>query len=289
MLTKAQLVDGDSNGNLAYHVRACGEFARHIVARGPSDKHHDLIGFSLENYVYSALLACLAGPAPSEACGSLGSYEEDLVSLLHRVRTYRTFGSLISCAHRLYELIPEIARYVWCPKRRTMNCPYHDSFEAYKSLEDRIESWSDENIQPSPLRAQGCSTAEYTNGVMIRNSLLMLLRYSWIRHRAKFQQAMDEKIQPMIDDNMMLEELLTDSPVVNVSLWPLMITGSMMHKNKQRLTLVRRLTAHHTQVPVTSCAVRALNWLWNDTEGESYGPEALVRVASKHGTRICFA
>jgi hypothetical protein len=122
---------------------------------------------------------------------------------------------------------------------------------------------------------------------MIQNSLLMLLHYSWVRHKDAFQQAMDEKIQPLIDDNMMLEELLTDAPVINVSLWPLFITGSMMRKNEQRLALARRLNAHHTQAPVTGRAARILNWLWNDTEGESYGLEALARVASKHGTRIC--
>lgn len=286
-LIASQLVDGNLNGNLAHHIRACGEFARHIVAHEDSDGDHDLIGFSLEAYVYSALLATLSEPAADEGCNPSSS-RDDLLTLLHRLRNYRTFGSLVGCAYRLYELIPEIARRVWCPKRRTLNCPYHDTFEACEALKTQIESWSGENAEPSSPSSSQCSTAEYAYGVMIQNSLLMLLHYSWIRHRDGFQQAMDEKIQPLIDDNMMLEELLTDAPVVNVSLWLVMITGSMMRKNEQRLALARTMKRHPTQAPVTNRAVRILNWLWNDSEADSYGLEALTRVATKHGTRICF-
>lgn len=273
---------------MIYHLRACREFTRHIIEHGCLDGDPDLIGFLLENYAYAALLACLAEPVSGESCEP-SSVDDDLRSLLQRVRTYPMYGSLIGDAYELYQLIPEIARYVWCPEQRRGMCQYHDCLEAYKAIETKLLLWPDGNAQACSEDAQRYFTAELGNGIMIRNSLLMLLRYSWIRQRHTFDQAMDEGIQPLIDDNMVLEELLAASPVMNVSLWPLMVTGSMMRKDEQRLAFAHRLRAHRTRVPVMSSTLRLLDWLWHDTEIQSHGPEALARVARKHESRVCFA
>lgn len=282
-----QSLEGNSQGNLVHHLRACGEFAQHVVGKDYPEKDHDLIGLSLEVYVYNAALARLQLPALNDECGKSSS-TLDLLSFLKHSRQYRTFGSLVGVAYDLFEMMPELAQHIWCPRRDTLDCPYHASPEAYESLRARIESWSSEGAGRHSSNSPQSSMAAYTNGVMVKNSLLMLLRYSRIRRRNRLEAAMDAQIQPLIDDNVMLIDLISDGPMSNVSLWPLLVTGSMMRRNNERLALVRRLKTHPTQAPVTSRAVQALNWLWNDTETGELGLQAMYRVARKREAHVCF-
>jgi hypothetical protein len=155
-------------------------------------------------------------------------------------------------------------------------------------LKTRIESWPDETDtgpgSPGPLSE---TSAEYAAGVMIRNTLLMLLHHSQIFGRPALKQAMTEKIQPLVDDNMAFLDVLSDAPVANVSLWLLVVTGSMMQKSDQKQCLAQRLKSHHSQTPVASRAVEILTWIWNDPEKDSYGLYGVAKVASEHMTHIC--
>jgi hypothetical protein len=277
-------MEGDANGNMAHHLRACTEFARHIVASEADHTDNDLVGVSLEVYVYLALLAYLEGPSSRLPSSS----SDHLLSTLDHLRNYRTFGSLLGCAHRLYELIPEVSDLVWCRRRRSSGSDYQSTDEAYEALKTRIESWPDETDtgpgSPGPLSE---TSAEYAAGVMIRNTLLMLLHHSQIFGRPALKQAMTEKIQPLVDDNMAFLDVLSDAPVANVSLWLLVVTGSMMQKSDQKQCLAQRLKSHHSQTPVASRAVEILTWIWNDPEKDSYGLYGVAKVASEHMTHIC--
>lgn len=285
-LTPLQGLEGNSHGNLVHHLRACGEFAQHIVANDYPEGDRDLIGLSLEVYVYTALLARLQLPTLNEGCGQSSSGRE-LLSLLRHARQYRTFGSLFGPAHELFELMPEIAQHIWCPRSNTVDCPHHSPPDIYESLQARIESCCGGGVGNNLSTSPQCSMAEYAIGVMVKNSLVMLVRYSRLRHKARLEPAMDEQIQPLIDDNVMLIDMISDGPMSNVSLWPLFVTGSMMRKNDERLALVRTMKKHHTQAPVTSRVVQVLNWLWNDTESEGFGMQAVYRVAERHGAHVC--
>jgi hypothetical protein len=278
-------MEGNSHGNLVHHLRACGAFAQQIVSQSYPESDHNLISHSLETYLYTALLTRLQLPAPDEECGQSNS-SHDLATLLDHARQFRTFGSLLGPAQELYGLMPQVAQYIWCQTLNQSGCQYHADPDVYQSLRIKIESWRSD--KPNPTASSKCSMAEHANGVMVQNSLLMLLRYSHLAQRVGLDSAMEAQIQPLIDDNMILIDLIADGPMSNVSLWPLFVTGSMMRKNDERLALVRRMKTHPTQAPVTSRAVQALNWLWNDTGVDDYGLGGVYRVAKKRGAHLCF-
>lgn len=279
-------LEGNSQGNLVHHLRACREFAQHVVAHDYAEGDNDIIGHSLEIYVYTALLARLQLPELNEACGESGS-SWDLLSLLERVRLYRTFGNLFGPADRLYELMPAIAQQIWCPSRDSQDCPHHSGDCEYESLKAKVERWQGQSHASEPSNSTTCSMAEYTNGVMVQNTLLMLLHHSRLTTKPRCEQAMYAQIQLLIDDNLLLHDLVADSPMSSVSLWPMFVTGSMMRRHDQRLDLARKLKANPTQAPVTSRAVQVLNWLWNDDESDDLGLQAVFRVTTKRGAHIC--
>lgn len=288
-------MEGDSNGNLSLHVRACGEFSRRIMSIDDVGGDEGLISLSLEIYAYLALVAQLEGPVSGGDCWSSSS-DGHLASILDHLQGCRTFGNMFGCAHALYKMIPDVAKHIWCPKRHTADCPYHSSYEAYHALKSRIKSWRNEDEEASSPASSNSnsslnssfSAAEYAYGMTIQNALLMLLHYAHIRDDDDLERAMKEKIQPLVDGNLMLLQLVSEAPVVNVSLWPLVVLGSMLRKDEQKQIFVARLRNHSGQVRATSRMVELLSLVWKHTATAGYGLQAVAGVASEQGSRFCF-
>lgn len=117
--------------------------------------------------------------------------------------------------------------------------------------------------------------------------MLMLLHHCQIFDQPHYKQEMTETIQPLVDDNMALVDLLSDTPLANVTLWSVIVTGTMMQHNHQRLYLAQRLKHHHTQTPVAARAAEVLTRIWRDPERDSCGLYGIAKVARSQMINIC--
>lgn len=80
-----------------------------------------------------------------------------------------------------------------------------------------------------------------------------------------------------------VDSLDADSPVLPIMLWPCMIIGSCLRQPKQREYLRDRMLETPFNMTGLLSAVQLLDWLWEDSALDAYGPYGLGSVMRKHG------
>lgn len=276
---------GDVNVSLSHHLQACREFAMSIGFGDQSQEGDDLAALLTECYVYFATI-CQFDASRSGSHPILN--ENDLVlSKLSDLRNYSAFGSILGCASQLYRLVPQILHLIAHGTSEFGRDGRKD--DLYEELRFKVMNWSvssetDQLITNRPL----CETLEQTSGLIVQNTLFLLIYSSHLSQRWSPQITLS-KIQPLIDHNMSLFEIVGDNPVMHVIFWAYLITGSMIRNGEQREHLSRRLRTHHTRIALGHRVMMILQWLWDDPDESTFGLPGLQKVAREQGVSLCVA
>lgn len=251
--------------------------------KGSSCELSDLL---VECYAYFSLIAHFDDHNPAEKY-CMWDGEAHIASAIERMQASSTFGSYFGCAFELYRLIPDVSSLLLHEDDRLSPELSSNRRKLLGELTRKVMRWrvSSEDTG-TPEASVYESTSESTSGIVIQNTLLILL------HSCRHDQYWDRQtawdmIQPLIDYNMSLFDVLEDTPAMSVTFWTFFITASMLRDRRQQEAFVKRLTSHHTKTALTDRIIQLLKWVWEDSNESTYGLVGLSRVARVHGTHLC--
>ncbi|KAK7883576.1 hypothetical protein LTR67_011074 [Exophiala xenobiotica] len=284
MMCLYESLSGGANGALVQHMRAAREFVLQVSADKAVNEDCDLVGVLMEGYVYFALIAQIASlstPPPGK--------NAPLLSILNRLREYKTFGVYLGCAHQLYELIPAVTDLALHKKRAVCGTTDEHTQALHETLRRKVTCWSAESEgDVSTARYIPGYRAEQVAAFIIQNVLLILLHDCRIGEGENPRDIMED-IQPLIDDTMALFELISDAPVSNVIGWSFLILGSVMRREDQKRSLSQKLRSHRSETAYSDRVADVLEWVWSDPDERTFGLAGLEKVARERKTYLCLA
>ncbi|KAK7889933.1 hypothetical protein LTR67_008397 [Exophiala xenobiotica] len=284
MMCLYEALSGGASGTLVQHMRAAREFVVHVAADKSVNENCDLAGVLIEGYVYFGLIAQFASLSTSPP-----DDHAPLLSTLKRLQNYKTYGVYLGCAHQLYGLIPEVTGLALYMKRPAGDQPDEHVQELHETLRRKVASWSaesDDNV--STARHLPGYSSEQVAGLIIQDVLLILL-HAYRIGEGESPRGIMEDIQPLIDDTMALLELISDAPVSNTIGWSLLILGSVMQREDQKLSLSQSLRNHRSETAYSNRAAEILEWVWSDPDERTFGLAGLEKVAREHNTHLCLS
>jgi hypothetical protein len=272
---------------MAYHLRACREFALEMTTAGDSDSTSELTSFLVECYVYFALISQFDGHSSIEQ-NSLWNRKGSISSAIKLARRSRTFGSFFGCSFRLYELIPSVSALLHgnSPLSQESTSSCEDTLE---ELTNKVTSWSVSSEITTIYETSPYWTAsESAAGIVVQNTLFILLSLFRLEQHLS-RQAAQEAIQPLIDQNLALFDVLNDTPTLPVAVWPYLIMGSMLRDREQQQEFSAKFLGHHSQTAFASRMVQLLKCVWDDPDETAYGLTGLERAAMANQIYLCLA
>lgn len=246
----------------------------------------ELSALLVECYAYFALIAQFDDhTSPEKYC--LWDGEAYLFSAIERMRASSTFGSYFGCAFELYRLIPDVSSLMLQEDDRSSPELSSNRGKLLDELTRKVMRWPVSSEATTSPETSVCeSTSEPAAGILIQNTLLILL-HSCRHDRCLDSQNAWDTIQPLIDYNMSLFDVLDGTPALSVTLWPFLITASMLRDRRQQQAFAEKLMSHHTKTALADRMVQLLKWVWEDSNESSYGLIGLSMVARMHGTYLC--
>jgi len=222
---------------------------------------------------------------------SHGLLDDPLLSSLEPHRSDGTYGSMMGCAHGLFELIPSICRFA---STRMQEIPYDvvstESLAQYSQLEQKIRTWT----VPGDLTCEGYWFEQLSAAAHIYQHALLLFLHTAFLCSSTVDDRAVSWLQPEIDTIFLLaQQLLTaedPSPLANTLLWPTIIMGSCLRRPEQQRLLCTTLMNHN--LAITDKAALLLDRLWTEgTENGNplFGPIGLKFVMDKYRIHICMA
>lgn len=218
-----QTVRGD-DGNLRYHIRAARHLLSEVLQSADLRLEESMLEFLKEYYVYIANITDLSmddestTPDPDALCA------EPLTS-------DKTPGVLLGCAHRLFELIPEMSALA-----RQQHFVENESYalvQRRQEMKSRIISWEPPaNCDPDFAL---CGRI-YQQAFLVYNNTMSVQMYdtSNSSHVVFVGQSIEKALS-------LLSALPITAPISATLVWPLAFLGTLALEQYQREVIRNRL------------------------------------------------
>ena len=283
-------VNGNTQGAAHCHLRASQTIVSTTLASTANSADQELRSFLIESYAYLTLVANITF---GDDRVSYDLLMDPLLSSLEQHRPKGTYGTMMGCAHGLFELIPSICRLAHARMGGNLHgMASAESLAQYSWLEQRIRTWT----VPGNLLGGGewfdqLSTAAY----IYKYALLVFLHTAFHCSPIADDQVIS-RLQPEIDAiiPLALQLLPYDdpSPLANILLWPAIIVGSCLRHGEQQRLLQTTLTGHPFNLAITDRAARLLGLLWNEHAEPAkplFGPMGLQIIMEKYKINLSMA
>jgi Fungal specific transcription factor domain len=205
---------------------------------------------------------------------------DSCITRLKKFQDCKVSGMMFGCAQSLLTLIPSICKLGQDRILEEKSGHFSfDNFACYKALQSKIESWQ----EPLPTESDGQSTKDVINaGRLYKEAILIFLHTSFYASNVG-----DPELLALIDMSLYNAHSFyvfeSDSPVLSVLLWPCMIIGSCLRQPGHREHLRDKMLETPFNMTVVQNSVKVLEWLWEDSDSNAYGPYGLGIVMRKHG------
>lgn len=274
-----QALRGNKQGWLVFHLRACRQFAQHIILTPGPAHEKSLVHALLEMHTYLELSTSLHLSTDS---GDLHAASLCALASLSNLRDAASFGLLFGCASSLYELIPNIRKLADDRIKEVdlgidLGCRL-----SFEDLERRLLDWSwDTTPHPGPSTdSQSYILGKAAAGILVQNTLLLFL-YSANRTD---QTTLRRMATPIVDKALKAMSIVADNSWRNPVYWPSVVIGSYACTERQRSEV---LTYIKPGLAITARATEILHWVWNSPE-DVYGLDGLAKVIKERNASYCF-
>ncbi|KIM93770.1 hypothetical protein OIDMADRAFT_173118 [Oidiodendron maius Zn] len=277
VLSITESVSGNSKGATFHHLRASSHFVPLVLALDPTHGDQEVCAFLLETYAYMvSIVNITVNTQPTFPSLVLDPY----IASLERFQGCKSFGTMFGYARDLLSLVPTICTlgYNRILEESAGECSF-ESLACYKAIQSKIENWQ----EPSPRENSGIDTKDLTNAAKVyKEAVLIFLHTAFYASNVT-----DPELLALVDKSicatLVLTDFDTDSPVLSVMLWPCMIIGSCLRQPVQREYLRYKMLEAPFNMTVVRSSVQLLDWLWEDSASDAFGPYGLGSVMRKYG------
>ncbi|KAF8855767.1 hypothetical protein BDZ45DRAFT_488215 [Acephala macrosclerotiorum] len=291
LLCHVEAVSGNIHGAIFHHLRASRHFALALLKKPKAQLDEHFRIFLLELYAYLALVGNITT--------SLGSLDrtiplDSFLSYLEGLDDEKTSGSMLSCAHGLFQLIPQIRQLgLLCQEEDRIILSSGSSAFQYASLEAKLEHW-----EPSPDRYRNSEFPAQllAAGRIYQYAILTFLHtkyYGSDVNNPILLQKVDALILKLFQ---LMKECRWAQPghpkipaIATTLLWPYVIMGSCMRYLEHQDHIRSMLQRSPFEMTIVQRVLQLLEWLWADSSPYAYGPYGLEITMKKHNMNICMA
>lgn len=283
-------VAGHAQSAANYHLCASQPLVSAMLAsmaNNPGDQ--ELESFLFESYAYLILVANITFTSGHAS----GLITDPLLWSLEQHLPKGTYGSMMGCAHGLFELIPSICCLAYARLQETQHGMISiGSLTQYSQLETRIRTWT----APGELLGGGEWFEQLLTAACIYQRALLVFLHTAFHCSPIADDDVVSMLQPELDAIFSLAQRLLlwegSSPLLNILLWPAMIAGSCLRHPEQRQFPRTTLTGNPFSLAITDRAALLLDLLWNEPcePGQDlFGPMGLQIIMDKYEMNLCMA
>lgn len=266
-----QVVSGNMDGSPFIHLRATRQLV--LILRGKSRQgmsaaERKLYGFVME--VYSYIVLCNSITPFDMNCNRTLIYDS-FIQTFDDLQNLGAFGVMFSGGHHLFELISSVSLF----SAQDPNVYRHEEYRKLKArigaLEFPVSKEPDTRIRP------GCSaTLE-----VCRRALLAFLETA-ISPFSKYDTTSMQHLQPLLDVAVLNLPQILPSNYSCILMWPIMIIGSCLMDEEQRVIISRMLLHNQYGMKNTAQASMLLELLWKDPDERAFGPYGLGLLMNRY-------
>jgi hypothetical protein len=263
------------------HLRA----SRHIILELRNKRHElktegnrKLYGFVMEFYAYFVLCNSITPFGMNERRNLI---HDPFLQSLDDLKDFGAFGVMFGGGHGLFGLISSISLFT--AQQELMHSweslPDPKRLATYNNLKQTTLNWnpSDADCADAHWPAALKATLE-----VCRNALLIFLETGLSPLSRRYAERL-ERIQGHIDIAMIHLPEVIESTYACILMWPLLMIGSCMVKEEQRLWLQDVLKHNRYMMRHSIQGCELLEMLWADTDEFVIGPRGLGLLMEKHG------
>lgn len=199
---------------------------------------------------------------------------------LEKLQSCKANGMMFGYAQSLITLIPSICTLGYDRLVEQTSGTYSfESVASYRALLLKIESWQEPLHRPYSGKTE---TELISAAEAYRTAILIFLHAAFYATNVTTPEALT-LIDELIHASFLSLSFDEDSPVLSVMLWPCMIIGSCLRDPFQRAYIRSKMLKAPFNMTIVLNSVQLLDWLWEDTDPNIYGPYGLGIVMKKHG------
>lgn len=272
-----QSVSGNSKGAIFHHLRASSHFVPLVLALDPTHGDQEVSAFLLETYAYMvSIVNITVNTQPAFPSLVLDPY----IASLERFKGCKSFGTMFGYARDLLSLVPTICTlgYNRILEESAGECS-SESLACYKAIRSKIENWQ----EPSTRENSGIYTKDLTNAAKVYKEAVLIFLHTAFYASNVTDPELLALVDKSICESLVFADFDTDSPVLTVMLWPCMIIGSCLRQPVQREYLRYKMLETPFNKTVIRSSVQLLDWLWEDSASDAFGPYGLGSVMRKYG------
>ncbi|OKP10965.1 hypothetical protein PENSUB_3785 [Penicillium subrubescens] len=229
-----------------------------------------LYGFVTELYSYIVLCNTIT---PFGMNSNRTLTHDSFLQSLDDLQDFGAFGVMFSGGHGLFELISLISLFAASQESLPSinGAADPERYEIYEQLKSRIINW---NPQPTEYNEYellpGCrATLEFC-----RQASLLFLETA-MSPFSKYDTARICHLQPLLDVAISYMPQILPSKFSCIVMWPLMIIGSCLVEEDQRMAMKDALLHNQYMMRNTAQASNLLELLWRDPDEYAIGPYGL--------------
>ena len=287
-----QGVDGNMQGAILYHLKACKAIlpmAQELL----QSMDESFACFLLEQYAYLQIVANNVGLTTEPNKTNLSIIRELTGSIRLLICTSSNHGFMFGYAYELFELIPKIAQFA---HKQVMTSPRHEDAELIKEFCDfelRILEW-----EPHP-RSSGTSAPiskeldnmACTAGLIYQHALLIFLRIALNGPGLPADHLMVQIDHSCSEFLELLKSLPLDSTLWTTLLWAVLTTGSCLTKVEDQQLLASSLRHQGHEMHGSRRVLMVLGWVWKNCKDNEkfYGPYGIDEVLRLYNVQLSFA
>ena len=272
-----QSVSGNSKGAIFHHLRASSHFVPLVLALDPAHGDQEVCAFLLETYAYMvSIVNITVNTQPAFPSLVLDPY----IASLERFQGCKSFGTMFGYARDLLSLVPTICTlgYNRILEESAGECSF-ESLACYKAIQSKIENWR----EPSTRENSGIDTKDLANAAKVYKEAVLIFLHTAFYASNVTDPELSALVDKSICATLIHADFDTDSPVLSVMLWPCMIIGSCLRQPDQREFLRYKMLEAPFNMTVVRSSVQLLDWLWEDSAPDAFGPYGLGIVMRKYG------
>lgn len=275
------MLSGNLEGSLFAHLRASRKLILQLL-----DKEHQIItegnkrlcGLILELYSYMVLANIITPYGMVQ--DRILVYDPSLLSLEGLTESW-PFGTMFGGSHGLFEMISQVSLFSVHQKsiEESGEQPSTERLRTYNNIKAYIVNWIAPVVDSSDADWLLQRKAAFE---VCRFALLIFLETA-LSPISVHDDGMICKVQVLVDVALSHLQLIPTSDYDCIMMWPLIIIGSCLVKEDQRIRHSYLLSHNRYQMRNTGIAGWLLKLLWNDCDPRAFGPYGLGLIMEKHG------
>ncbi|KAB8217745.1 fungal-specific transcription factor domain-containing protein [Aspergillus novoparasiticus] len=279
LLCQYEVLRGNQNGVLAYHLRASSFLAQHIVGTDEFAQNHALSQVLVEMYAYLELSSALhLSATPNDP--QLGP--QSAISSIAYLRRFTTFGTLFGSASALYEMIPDIRRLADLRQKELVQGVPLGCNATFNAIMSQLQAfdWNSALATGPSSSQEDFLRGKAAAGRLVQNAMLLFLFSAYRVH----QRTLKSIAHVLVDTAIEMGDSIIGTTWRNPTFWPAVVIGSYASTNDQRARIMEYL---RPSMALTSRARELLMRLWSSPD-EAFGLDGLAKIIAAEKASYCF-